>query len=95
MTFKRKAFENMVGKGENAGKQDFLLVQQYFLPFPKQIYMFQLHSFCCLQMLSFLTSHPYNSSSGSACFLTLSQMTNFRLFQSERVFSGQFEILGK
>ena len=29
--------ENMVGKGENAGKQHFLLVLQCFLLFPTQI----------------------------------------------------------
>ena len=28
-------FENIVGKGENAGNQYFLLFQQRFLPFPK------------------------------------------------------------
>ena len=31
---RRKAFENIVGKGENAGNQHFLLFQQCFLLFP-------------------------------------------------------------
>ena len=37
MTPKEKALENFVGKGENAGKQHFLLFQQCFLPFPNEI----------------------------------------------------------
>ena len=55
-TLKEKAFENIVGKGENAGNQHFLLFPQCFLPFPKQISIFQLHSICRLQMLSIWTS---------------------------------------
>ena len=35
-TLKNKPFRNIVGKGENAGYQHFLLFQQCFLPFPKQ-----------------------------------------------------------
>ena len=31
MTLKKKALENTVGKGENAGNQHFLLFPQYFL----------------------------------------------------------------
>ena len=36
------AFRNIVGKGENAGNQHFLLFPQCFLPFPKQISVFHL-----------------------------------------------------
>ena len=32
------AFENIVGKGENAGYQHFLLFPQCFLPFKTQKY---------------------------------------------------------
>ena len=32
----KEAFENIVGKGENAGNQHFLLFPQYFLPCPKK-----------------------------------------------------------
>ena len=32
-----KPFENIVGKGENAGKQHLLLFPQCFLPYRKQI----------------------------------------------------------
>ena len=37
-------FENIEGKGENAGHQHFLLCPQCFLPFQKQISIFQSHS---------------------------------------------------
>ena len=37
---KIKPFENLAGKGENAGNQHFLLFPQCFLPFPKQISFF-------------------------------------------------------
>ena len=39
-TLKRKIFENIVGKGENAGNQHFLLYPQCFLFFPKRISIF-------------------------------------------------------
>ena len=35
MTLKMSAFEIIVGKGENAGNQHFLLFPQCFLPIPK------------------------------------------------------------
>ena len=56
MTLRRKTFENIVGKGENAGHQHFLLFPQCLLPFPNQISTFLLHLFCRLQMLSIWTS---------------------------------------
>ena len=33
---KEKAFENILGKGENAGNQHFLLFLQCFLPYQMQ-----------------------------------------------------------
>ena len=36
-TIRRKAFENVVGKEENAGNQNFLLFPQCFLPFQPKI----------------------------------------------------------
>ena len=48
----KKAFENILGKGENAGSQHFHLFTQCFLIYLKQISIFQSHSFCCLQMFS-------------------------------------------
>ena len=50
----RNTFENIVGKGENAYNQNFLLFPQCFLPFPKQISIFYSQLFCRLQMLSIL-----------------------------------------
>ena len=49
------AFENIVGKGENAGNQHFLFFP-HFLPFPKQILIFNSQLFCCLQILSIRSS---------------------------------------
>ena len=54
MSLKKKPFENIVGKGENAGNQHFLLFLQCFLLFPKQISIFQSHLFCRLQMLLYI-----------------------------------------
>ena len=54
-TWKRKPFENLVGKGENAGNQCFLLFPHVFSPSQKQILNFHEHLFC-LQMLSIWTS---------------------------------------
>ena len=55
-TPREKTFENIVGKGENAGNQHFLLFPQCFLSFPNQISIFDLHLICSLQMLSIWTS---------------------------------------
>ena len=35
MTYRKKPFENIEGKGENAGNQHFILFPQCFLPSPK------------------------------------------------------------
>ena len=46
-TLRRNLFENIVGKGENAGNQHFLLFPQCFLPIQKKrISVFKLHLFC-------------------------------------------------
>ena len=50
-TLGMKPFKNIVGKGENAGNQHFPLFPQCFIPFPKQISIFQPNLICCLQML--------------------------------------------
>ena len=49
MTLKKKAFENIFGKGENAGNQHFLLFQKCFVPFQEQVSILDSHLFCCLQ----------------------------------------------
>ena len=51
-----KPLENIVGKGENAGYQHFLLFPQCFLPIPKLPSVFNYILFCHLQMLSVWTS---------------------------------------
>ena len=45
MTKRKKAQENIVGKGENAGNKHFLLFSQCFLSFPKQFHSFFLTTF--------------------------------------------------
>ena len=40
-----KPFENIVGKGENAGNQHFLIFPQYFLPVLQRISVRKLHLF--------------------------------------------------
>ena len=55
-TLNEKALENIVGKGENAGDQHFLLLPQYFPPLPKKIQLFDSLLFFRLQMLSFWSS---------------------------------------
>ena len=71
--------ENIVGKGENAGYQYFHLFSQ------------------CFQKTSFLRSLKvgivWQSVKALALLLTVSQMTNFRLFQSESVCRWQCQIL--
>ena len=37
-----EAFENILGKGKNAGNQHFLLFPKYFLPIPTRISVFEL-----------------------------------------------------
>ena len=45
-TLRKKAFENIVGKEENAGYRHFLLFPECFLPFPSQIRIFDSYSLC-------------------------------------------------
>ena len=52
-TVRKRAFENIVRKEENAGNQDF----QCFLPFLRQISIFQLHS-----ILSFANAFNFEQS---------------------------------
>ena len=48
----RRTFENIARNGENTGNQHFHFFPQCFQPLPKQIVIFQSHSFCRLQLLS-------------------------------------------
>ena len=72
MTLRKKAFENIVGKGENASNQHFLLFPQCFLPFLCQSSVFESHLFCRQQLLSFWTSRKFcrlvKELRGNACF---------------------------
>ena len=53
MTLRKEAFENILGEGENASNQHFLLYPKYFLPFPQKISNFESHLFCRLQCNAF------------------------------------------
>ena len=53
---KKKPFENIMGKDENAGNQHFLFFPQCFPHFTTQILIFKWQKFCCLQMLCDWTS---------------------------------------
>ena len=59
MTPNREAFGNIVGKGEKAGNQHFLLFPQCLVSFTKQIPNFQSLLFCHLHMLSIWTSQKF------------------------------------
>ena len=54
-TLKKRPFENIVGKGENADNQHFLLLPQCFSHIKKE-FALKLNLFCGLQMLSIWTS---------------------------------------
>ena len=60
MTQRKKAFENIVRKGENAGNQHFLLFPQCFLPYHRQIVSFLPHLNSHLQMHSIWTSVTFS-----------------------------------
>ena len=57
MTLKKKAFENTVGRRENAGNQHFLLFPQCFLLYQREKSSLKQLLLCHLQMLS-IWSHP-------------------------------------
>ena len=50
MTLRKKPFENIVGKGENAGNQHFLLFPR-FLPLTNQILIVHLQLFVVCKCL--------------------------------------------
>ena len=52
MTLKKKPFESIVRKEENADNQHFLLLQQCFPLFTIQVSIFQSELFCLLQIFS-------------------------------------------
>ena len=55
-TPRKRAFENIVGKEENAGNKHFLPFSQCFLPYQRHKSSFEQHINCRLQMLSIWTS---------------------------------------
>ena len=72
MTLKRKAFENIVGKEENAGNQHFLLSPQCFFILPKPNFNF-------LVTFILLSANAFNLDQSFVVGIELTQyqMTNF------------------
>ena len=58
-TLKKAAFENIVGKGENAGNLQFLLFPQCFLSHQRQKVTISAKFIFCLQMPSNLSSKNF------------------------------------
>ena len=58
-TLSKKPLENIVGKGENAGYQHFLLFPQCFEPYQRQKSSVKLILFCRLQTLSIWTGREF------------------------------------
>ena len=56
MALLEKDFENILGKGENAGNQHFLLFKECFLLPQMIIKFFEVHLICHLQVLLIWTS---------------------------------------
>ena len=59
LSLRKRPFENIAGKGENAGHQHFLLFPQCFLLFQKSSSIFESHLFCRLQSLSIWTGQKF------------------------------------
>ena len=74
MPTQKKPFENIAGKGENAGDQHFLLFKQCFLSSQSKIRLFDPQRHCCLQILSIWTKSNILSSGKG---LTLYKTTKF------------------
>ena len=82
MTLSKKPFENIEGKGENAGDQHFLLFPQCFQPFQRQIIVLSTFSpfstkFSTLPKLNFNFSFTFILSSANALNLDQSVILSF------------------
>ena len=94
---KKKALENTVGKGENAGKQPFLFSPSVFYSKRKTVILSKFY-LSSANAFNLVTSKILLSGKGlNALFLkihnclTLSQTTNFRLVHIEKVCRQQFQ----
>ena len=58
-TLKKRAFVNILGKGENAGNQHFLLFSECLLPDQRQKFSLELYSIFLLQLLSVCQSQNF------------------------------------
>ena len=81
------AFENTVGKGQIARKEQFLFFPQCFLLKQINVSLF-VHIFAIISLRATELEEPKTGISGKG--LTLSQTTNFRLFQIQSICRRQF-----
>ena len=81
-----ESFENKVGKGENAGNHHFLLFPVFSTQSKKEIFILAMFYLLSANAFNLITSKILLFGKG----LTLSQTTNFRPFQAQRVCSQQF-----
>ena len=87
----KAAFSNIVGKGENAGHQHFLLFQNVFLHYQTEIIIYVTFIMSSANALNldkvnfFVVWEWVNRERKSSLNLTLSQATNSRLFQTGSV----------
>ena len=90
---REKTFENILGKGWNAGNQHFLLFLQSFLPNQRHQPSSELHSICHLQMLWIWTSLTFSHVIKSSPFPKRQILDSFKLKEFiERVCRWQFKI---
>ena len=89
--------ENIVKRGEIASYKQFLISHNVFHNYVSLVH--QNAAFCgnwLTAFLSFPTMFPYlsnlNKSNHLIIILTLSQMTNFKLSQTQRLCRQQFQI---
>ena len=95
-----KQIENTVGRGEIARYEQFLLFPQCFQKAccpgaSKGVIVWEWVNYCCKYEKHLQTKHSIWGSTSSYVSLTLSQMTNFRLIQIERVCRRQLQIWWK
>ena len=91
MTLYKKSFENIVGKGENAGNQHFLLFSQCFLPFQKHSSIVEFFFFLSFPYLNLDLNKILSFVKGFTKFcrlvkgLSFTKGQNFRLLQIESI----------
>ena len=90
----KKPFENIVGKGENAGNQHFLLFPAMFSIHPKKTFFFDV-TFILLSAYAFNLDQSKNLSFGKDLNLSqfwITRRQNFRMVQMETNCRQHFKV---